>query len=162
MVASALPPEAARAVTDRLMPDSETGRPPQAPAWASRECLSRLPLVTAQITQTCNAIVLIEIQPITAHNGLMRVECDLFHRQLASAVTHANAAAEPGDYLVDPRLVEKVYRTAIRLLDSRPVRLADDDPHPWNHPGRSRRIGVGGAPGGFAHLPIRRDRPRSS
>lgn len=52
--------------------------------------------------------------------------------QAANAVKHATAVAERGDYPVDPETVRRVYRKAIPVLDSRPVRLLHNDPHPWN------------------------------
>jgi aminoglycoside phosphotransferase (APT) family kinase protein len=52
--------------------------------------------------------------------------------QAANAVGHAMAVAERGDYPVDPDHVGQVYRKAISILDSRPVRLLHNDPHPWN------------------------------
>ena len=52
--------------------------------------------------------------------------------QAANAVRHATAVAQRGDYPVDPELVGRVYRKAVPLLDSRPVRLLHNDPHPWN------------------------------
>jgi aminoglycoside phosphotransferase (APT) family kinase protein len=52
--------------------------------------------------------------------------------QAANAINHATAVAQRGDHPVDPQLVERVYRKAIPLLDSRPVCLLHNDPHPWN------------------------------
>jgi aminoglycoside phosphotransferase (APT) family kinase protein len=52
--------------------------------------------------------------------------------QAANAVSHATAVAQRSGYPVDPDLVRRVYSKAVALLDSRPVRLLHNDPHPWN------------------------------
>ena len=52
--------------------------------------------------------------------------------QLANAAAQSRQVARRGRYDVDQERVRRVYHRAVPLLDSRPVRLLHNDPHPWN------------------------------
>ncbi len=52
--------------------------------------------------------------------------------QLANAVAHCDRIVSRDEYQLDAGRVRAIFQKAVPLLDSRPVRLLHNDPHPWN------------------------------
>jgi Ser/Thr protein kinase RdoA (MazF antagonist) len=94
-------------------------------AWRSAgEMLARIHSVKVSSSDSAGVIVGRHVLPFP--------EGSWGQWQLENALWHSALVARRGIYAVDPERVRRLYARAVPLLDSRPVRLLHNDPHPWN------------------------------